>query len=76
MVVFGKVVPGGNDSLFLRTGPEFTRSPRRMIGKLFKGEHVDLSRAVSDSVLSLTPLGVVHLALAMAAAPAMWQSLQ
>mmetsp|Transcript_40589 Transcript_40589/g.135244 ORF Transcript_40589/g.135244 Transcript_40589/m.135244 type:complete len:1025 (-) Transcript_40589:40-3114(-) len=76
MVVFGKAVPGGNGSLFLRTGPDFTRSPRRMMSKLLNGEHVDLSRAVSEGVLSLTQMGIVHVALATASAPAMWQSLQ
>ena len=47
-----------------------------MMSKLLKGEHVDLSRVVPDGLLKLTQMGMVHLALAVASAPAMWQSLQ
>ena len=55
---------------------EHTREPRRLMCKLTKVEHVDLSSAVAESSIRLTAAGVEQMRAAETAAPPLWASLQ
>ena len=76
MMSYGKGLPGGDGALLLlRTQPEHTREPRRLMMKLSMDEHVDISRA-PEGTISLTAAGVTKMQEAANSAPALWQCLQ